>query len=139
MNCWIRTTIVLTGFLALLYPVEKVRAQTAIQKTDSTKTEKRILNASQENAKPDVEKRSDEEIELAEINIEAVIEKPSVSIIPKRIAAELTEMEFIDRSFEKELKKAPNKPLIIDDRLFVPQKIENLKQNLIKKKQEEKK
>jgi hypothetical protein len=139
MNCWIRTIIILTGFLVLLSPADNALSQTETQKIDSTKTEKKLQDASRENVKPEVEKRSEEEIELAEINIEAVIEKPSVSIIPKRVAAELTEMEFIDRSFEKELKKAPNKPLIIDDRLFVPQKIENLKQKLIEKKQEEKK
>jgi len=139
MNCWIRTIIGLIGFLMLLFPADKALSQTETQKIDSTKTEKKLQDANRENVKPEVEKRSEEEIELAEINIEAVIEKPSVSIIPKRVAAELTEMEFIDRSFEKELKKAPNKPLIIDDRLFVPQKIENLKQKLIEKKQEEKK
>ena len=45
------------------------------------------------------------EIELMEITIEAVIEKPRVAILPKRVEPELGEMEFIDRSFEEELKK----------------------------------
>lgn len=139
MNCNIKILLILIGFFLMLSPADQALSQTGTQKIDSTQTGKIAQDSSRENVNSEVEKRSEEEIELAEINIEAVIEKPSVSIIPKRVAAELTEMEFIDRSFEKELKKAPNKPLIIDDRLFVPQKIENLKQKLIEKKQEEKK
>lgn len=74
---------------------------------------------------------ADDVIELLEINIEAVIEKPRVAIIPKRVEPQLSEMDFIDRSFENELKKAPDKPMIIDNRLFVPKKIEDLKQRLL--------
>ena len=73
------------------------------------------------------------EIELLEINIEAVIEKPRVAILPRRVEPQLSEMEFINRSFESELKKAPDKPMIIDDRLFAPKKIEDLKQKLLDK------
>ena len=76
----------------------------------------------------------EEEIELLEINIEAVIEKPRVAILPKRVAPELSEMELINRSFEKELKKAPDKPMVMDSRLFAPKKIEDLKQKLLEKK-----
>jgi hypothetical protein len=76
----------------------------------------------------------DDEIELMEINIEAVIEKPSVAILPKRIEPELGEAEFINRSFEKELKQAPDKLMIMDNRLFVPKKIEDLKEKLINRK-----
>jgi hypothetical protein len=75
-----------------------------------------------------------EEIELMEINIEAVIEKPSVAILPKRIEPQLGESEFINRSFEKELKQAPDKLMIMDNRLFVPKKIEDLKEKLISRK-----
>lgn len=139
MRCRIEQLIILIAIVTLVGHVDDARSQTATQKIDSTKVKKNALDVSQPNSKTQATLRNDEEIELAEINIEAVVEKPSVSIIPKRIEAELTEMEFIDRSFEKELKMAPNQPMMLDDRLFVPQKIENLKQKLIEKKKEEKK
>ncbi len=59
-----------------------------------------------------------------------------MAILPKRLEPEFGEMEFIDRSFEKELKKTPEKLMIMDDRLLVPQKIENLRQKLLEKKKE---
>lgn len=77
-----------------------------------------------------------EEIELLEISIEAVIEKPRVAILPKRVEPALGEMEFVDRSFEKELKSVPDKPMVNDERLFTPKKIENLRRKLLLKKRE---
>ena len=74
------------------------------------------------------------DIVLEEISIEAIIEKPRVSILPKRISPELGELEFVDRSFEKELKKLPKNLMISDKRLFEPKKIENLKKKLLQKK-----
>ena len=73
------------------------------------------------------------EIELMEITIEAVVEKPRVSILPKRIDPDLGEMEFIDRSFEEELKKGPDKPFLIEKRTQEPIKINNLKDKLKEK------
>ena len=67
------------------------------------------------------------EIELTEITIEAEIEKPRVSIMPKRMDPELGEMEFIDRSFENELKKGPETPFLIDERVKTPAKIKEKK------------
>lgn len=64
------------------------------------------------------------EIELMEITIEAVIEKPRVSILPKRLDPQLGEMEFIDRSFEKELKKGPGEPFLVKGEARKPFKIE---------------
>ena len=78
----------------------------------------------------------DGEIELLEITIEAVVEKPRVSIFPKRVEPELGELELVNRSFEKELKSVPEHPMILDDRLLVPKKIENLRKQLLKKKEE---
>jgi len=75
------------------------------------------------------------DIVLEEITIEAVLEKPSVSILQKRIDPELGDLEFIDRSFDKELKKYPNTPMINDKRLFEPSKIERLQKSLKKKKE----
>lgn len=77
-----------------------------------------------------------EEIELLEISIDAVVEKPRVSILPKRVEPTLGEMEFVDRSFENELKRVPDKPMITDERLFTPKKIENLRRKLLLKKRE---
>ncbi|HDI52308.1 hypothetical protein DRP98_01235 [candidate division KSB1 bacterium] len=44
---------------------------------------------------------------LEAIHVEAKIEKPSVSIIPKRIEPPLEEVEFVRRSFDRELKSLP--------------------------------
>lgn len=64
------------------------------------------------------------EIELGEIKIEAVADKPSVQIIPKRRIPELGEMEYVNRSFDKELKKGPDKPFLIKRRPTKPLEIE---------------
>lgn len=74
------------------------------------------------------------EIELMEITIEAVIEKPRVSILPKRMEPKLGEMEFIDRSFEKELKQGPEEPFFIKDHVATPLKIKKLKEKIKKSK-----
>ena len=66
------------------------------------------------------------EVELIEITIEAEIEKPRVSILPKRIEPELGEMEFIDRSFEKELKQGPTKPFLKERKKGIPAKLKNI-------------
>jgi hypothetical protein len=101
---------------------QKADTTTSSVKTDSLRVTPNVIN-------------EEGEIELLEINIEAVIEKPRVAILPKRVEPELGEMEFVDRSFEKELKKAPDNTMIMDNRLFIPKKIENLKQKLVQKKE----
>ena len=68
----------------------------------------------------------DGDIILDEINIDAIIEKPRVSILTKRIDPEFGELEFVARSFDRELKSAPQKLMIEDDRLFLPNKIKPL-------------
>lgn len=75
-----------------------------------------------------------EEISLDTININAEIEKPRVAIVPRRMSPEVGELEFVNRSFEHELKRFPKKPLIRDDRLFKPQKIDNIAKKVIRKK-----
>ena len=70
------------------------------------------------------------EIELMEITIEAIVEKPRVSILPKRMEPQLGEMEFIDRSFETELKEGPKQPFLIEERMITPLKIKKLKNKL---------
>jgi len=69
------------------------------------------------------------DVELIEITIEAEIEKPRVSILPKRMEPELGEMELIDRSFEDELKLGPDKPFLIKERVKVSQKVIKSKDN----------
>ena len=74
----------------------------------------------------------DGDVILEDITIEAIIEKPRVSILPKRIEPELGELEFVNRSFDRELKSFPENSMVQDDRLFAPKKIENLKKKLAK-------
>jgi len=130
MKSWTKIFIFLTAAKLLLGNFEIGYAQNTQQKADTTRI----------TVKPDtVIKNIDPinavgEIELLEINIEAVIEKPRVAILPRRVEPQLSEMEFINRSFENELKKAPDKPMIIDSRLFAPKKIEDLKHKLLNKK-----
>jgi hypothetical protein len=74
------------------------------------------------------------EMELETISIEAVIEKPNVDIIPKRTRPDFGEVQFIDRSFEHELKAIPKDLLLIDDDLDRVAKLEGLKKLLESKK-----
>ena len=130
MNCWTKSFI-LGVSLNLLFGYLKIgNAQTTKQKADTTRNTIKVDTTSKSIDFINIE----EEIELLEINIEAVIEKPRVAILPKRIEPQLGEMKFVDRSFENELKKVPDKPMIIDSRLFTPKKIEDLKQKLLNKK-----
>ncbi len=118
---------ILILMVILILGSQQLSAQTKQQQADTVKM---VTQA-------DTTRKStgmDDEIELMEINIEAVIEKPRVAILPKRIEPELGEAEFINRSFEKELKQAPDKLMIMDNRLFVPKKIEDLKEKLINRK-----
>ncbi len=47
------------------------------------------------------------EIQLDALHLEAIIEKPSVSIVPKRIEPDLEKVEFINRRFDREVKLVP--------------------------------
>ena len=87
-------------------------------------------------AKPDTAK-ANEEMELESISIEAIIEKPNVDIIPKRLEPELEEVEFVERSFERELKEVPKDMLLLDDDLDRVAKLEGIKKMLEKKKKKQ--
>ena len=130
MKCWTKIFILAVITIFIMANFEIGYTQNAKQRPDTTrstvKADSVIKTIDPESA--------DDVIELLEINIEAVIEKPRVAILPKRVEPQLSEMEFIDRSFENELKKVPDKPMIIDSRLFAPKKIEDLKQKLLDKK-----
>jgi len=59
----------------------------------------------QQKAKPKISPTG--EIQLDALHLEAHIEKPSVSIVPKRVEPELQEVEFILRNFDRELRQVP--------------------------------
>lgn len=81
-------------------------------------------------------KKSTRELVLGEINIEAIIEKPNVDILPSRIKPEIEEIAFIDRSFEHEIKKVPKNFHLYDDELDRARRLTKLKQLLEKKKKQ---
>ncbi|NOZ60477.1 MAG: hypothetical protein GXO74_02240 [Calditrichaeota bacterium] len=111
-------------------------SQSVFAQTNGSSHEKTIA-ADTGKAAADVQLEGD--IVLEDISIEAVIEKPRVSIVPKRMNPEFGELEFVDRSFDHELKSFPQKPLVNDDRLFKPQKINNIAKRIVAKKKAAKK
>ena len=104
---------------------------------DTTKAAKNAKPGSSTNTtKPETAKAS-EELELESISIEAIIEKPNVDIIPKRLEPELEEVEFVERSFERELKEVPKDMLLLDDDLDRVARLEGIKKMLEKKKKKQ--
>ncbi len=59
-------------------------------------------------------KSSSGEMVLKAFHVEARIEKPSVSIVPKRIQPKLKEVEFVRRSFSQEIKDVPKELLYLE-------------------------
>ncbi len=59
-------------------------------------------------------KSSSKEMVLKAFHVEARIEKPSVSIVPKRIQPKLKEVEFVRRSFSEEIKNVPRELLYLE-------------------------
>ncbi|GEM_PF-2911464 len=89
-------------------------------------------------AQPDSSKTT-QEMELEAIAIEAIIEKPNVNIIPRRLEPELEEVEFVERSFDRELKEVPRDLLLLEDDLDRVARLEGLKKLLEKKKKKQEK
>jgi len=106
----------------------------AQEKTSKQDTTKAAADTTKNITKLDTNVKS-AEIELIEITIEAEIEKPRVAILPKRIEPELGEMEFIDRSFENELKQGPRQPFLIKKSRELPVGVKKIIEN--KKKDKE--
>lgn len=75
-----------------------------------------------------------QEMVLEEIYIEGVIEKPNVAILPTREKPDFEKVDFIDRSFELELKEGPEKIFLLDSDLDAVKKIEKIKKILAKEK-----
>ena len=60
-----------------------------------------------EKEKPKPKVKQTGEIKLDDLILQGMIEKPSVSIVPKRIEPDLEEVEFIIRKFDRELEMVP--------------------------------
>lgn len=73
--------------------------------------------------RPQTEQTGVKEMDLGTIYIEAEVEKPRVSLLPKRVRPDLSEIEFVDRSFRRELEKVPSTDLLLPVVLFQPKKI----------------
>lgn len=75
--------------------------------------------------KPDTTRKGKiEELVLEEIFIEAVLEKPNVAILPTRENPDFQEMDYVDRSFEQELKSGPEKLWLLESELETVKKLE---------------
>jgi len=130
--------------IACFLPVVSL-AQTGLDKPKPAAPDTVKLMTASKNLKPDSaaqstrpdSAKSKEEMELESISIEAIIEKPNVDIIPKRIEPELEEVEFVERSFDRELKEVPKDLLLLDDDLDRVARLEGLKKMLEKKKKKQ--
>lgn len=74
------------------------------------------------------------EMLLPVIQIDAVIEKPGVSLIPKKIKTDVGRVDLGERSFDQELKTRPKEVPEIPIELESEKKIEKIKTLLGKKK-----
>ena len=85
-------------------------------------------------ASAEADQFADGELVLGEINIEAIIEKPNVDLIPSRKKPKVDEVSFIERSFEAELKEVPKDLMLYDTELDPAKKLSKLIKALNKKK-----
>lgn len=67
------------------------------------------------------------ELILDEISIEAVLEKPNVSIFANRERPRVGSSEFTDRSFQKELSELPGKKILFRKDFFKIKKVHDYK------------
>ena len=75
-----------------------------------------------------------EEQVLSVISIIAVVDKPSVVILPRRVKPKFESAPFLTRDFNKELKEVPAQLLTVDEELESAKKIKKLKKILVKNK-----
>ena len=104
-------------------------AQVGSAQTDSSDSKKQKAEETTEASQRSEEAGTDEssDMVLDEILIEALIEKPNVAILPSRELSTLEEIEFINRSFEKELKALPRGLFVVDRKAEQRKSIERLK------------
>jgi hypothetical protein len=120
-------------FLPALAAAQTAPGSVRAAAADTVKTQTPVKPAAVSRpAKPD--SAAEEEMELEAIAIEAIIEKPNVDIIPKRVVPELEEVEFVERSFDRELKEVPKDLLLLDDDLDRVVRLEGLRKLVEKKK-----
>lgn len=67
-----------------------------------------------------------EEIVLQNIQIEAILEKPSVTLIPKKVKTDVGKVPLNIRSFDKELKTKPKSLSSYGEDLETGKKIKNI-------------
>lgn len=103
---------------------------------DSTRIDSMVTRQRQPSATltPTTTAPTSSEIVLEEIKIEAVVETPSVALVPKRLTPDFGKMEFVDRSFEKELKAVPKQPMLTEGDLKEVKQIKKSKSNELKPK-----
>ncbi len=99
-------------------------------------SEKKSVQSTTDTTKSETLKKnvSYEEFVLETIRIEAIIEKPSVTLIPKKAETDVGDVPFGNRSFDSELKQ---KPLVITDygkNYENPKRIKKLKEIIKKRK-----
>jgi|YelNatPaOPRAMG01_1025707.scaffolds.fasta_scaffold00106_35 hypothetical protein len=71
-------------------------------------------------------------MDLGTIYIEAKVEKPRVALLPKRIRPNLAEIEFVDRSFKREVERLPETDLLVPSSLLRPRKIRPVDELIVK-------
>lgn len=101
-------------------------AAVAQQKSDTTATRKVTQKQDSVRTRAQAPAGPVDEIVLGEINIEAIIEKPNVDIIPKRKRPELEEMSLSERSFAREIREIPKDLHLYDKELDEPKKLDKL-------------
>jgi len=106
-----------------------LRAQVGSAQTDSSDSKKQKAEETAEALQRSEGAGTDEgsDMVLDEILIEALIEKPNVAILPSRKLGSLEGIEFINRSFEKELKAVPRGLFVVDRKAEQRKSIERLK------------
>jgi len=128
--------MILLGILAsapVFSQIDSVKTTADSTRIDSVAT-RHSLPSRTPVATPATPAPASSEIVLEEIKIEAVVETPSVALVPKRLTPDFGKMEFVDRSFEKELKAVPKQPMLTDGDLKEVKQIKKSKSNELKSK-----
>lgn len=74
------------------------------------------------------------EVSLEDIHIDAVVEKPAVTLIPRRIPPEMGDAPEMNRSFDRELKQRPSFLDKLGREMENGQRLQTDKKNLAKEK-----
>lgn len=89
--------------------------------------------AAAQEARPAMPPQVTEEV-LPPILIVAVVEKPSVAILPKRVKPEFKTPLFVERSFERELRELPLPGGGVQEELESAKRIRRLEKLLVREK-----